>query len=144
MQGKLSIFLFCGVWAAAAQTPDFEREIQPILKNSCAACHSGDKAMGALRLDSRAAALADMLQAPMPGERPERQRYPDGLSRREVEVLQIVARGRTYQQIADELVLSQKTVARHISNIFDKTGAGNRTEAAAFALRSGLFQLQPG
>jgi hypothetical protein len=57
MQGKLSVLLLCGVWAAAAQTPDFERDIQPILKTSCAACHSGDKAMGALRLDSRTAAL---------------------------------------------------------------------------------------
>jgi hypothetical protein len=57
MSGKLFVFLLCGAWAAAAQAPDFARDIQPILKTSCGACHSGEKAMGALRLDSRTAAL---------------------------------------------------------------------------------------
>ncbi len=64
--------------------------------------------------------------------------YPDGLSAREVEVLRLVAAGRTNQQIAGELFISLNTVARHVSNIFDKTGAANRTEAGAYAARHGL------
>ena len=63
---------------------------------------------------------------------------PDGLSAREVEVLRLIAAGRSNQQIADELVISLNTVARHVSNIFDKTGVANRAEAAAYALRRGL------
>jgi hypothetical protein len=55
MLGKLSAFL-CGGAALLAAAPDFGREIYPILKNSCLSCHAGEKAMGALRLDSRVAA----------------------------------------------------------------------------------------
>ena len=64
--------------------------------------------------------------------------YPNGLSEREVEVLRLVAAGRTNQQIADELVISLNTVARHVSNIFGKTGVANRAEAASYAHRRGL------
>jgi predicted ATPase/DNA-binding CsgD family transcriptional regulator len=65
-------------------------------------------------------------------------RTPDGLSEREVEVLRLLAAGRSNREIADALVISLNTVARHVSNIFDKVGAQNRTEAAAFAHRHGL------
>ncbi len=58
---------------------------------------------------------------------------PGGLTAREVEVLRLVARGRSNPQVATELVLSEKTVARHLSNIFTKTGVTSRTEAAAWA-----------
>jgi len=58
---------------------------------------------------------------------------PDGLTAREAEVLRLVAAGRTNPQIAQELVLSEKTVARHLSNIFGKIGVASRTEAAAYA-----------
>jgi DNA-binding CsgD family transcriptional regulator len=64
--------------------------------------------------------------------------YPDGLSEREVEVIRLVAAGRSNQQIADELVISLNTVARHVSNIFGKTGVANRAEAASYAHRRGL------
>jgi len=57
---------------------------------------------------------------------------PAGLSHREMEVIGLIARGCTNQQIADELVISLHTVARHVANIFNKTGAANRTEAAHF------------
>jgi len=57
------------------------------------------------------------------------------LSAREAEVLELLALGKTNQQIADELVISAYTVARHVSHIFAKTGALNRTEAARFAGR---------
>ncbi|HET9476771.1 MAG TPA: LuxR C-terminal-related transcriptional regulator, partial [Dehalococcoidia bacterium] len=64
--------------------------------------------------------------------------FPDTLSAREVEVLLLVARGRSNQQIADDLVLSIKTVARHISNIFNKTRVSNRSAATAYAFEHGL------
>jgi DNA-binding CsgD family transcriptional regulator/tetratricopeptide (TPR) repeat protein len=64
--------------------------------------------------------------------------FPGGLSEREVEVLQLVAAGKSNQQIADELVISFNTVQRHVGNILSKTGLTNRTEAAAYAHRQGL------
>ncbi|HEX6556060.1 MAG TPA: protein kinase [Ktedonobacteraceae bacterium] len=64
--------------------------------------------------------------------------YPAGLTVREVEVLQLVARGMTNTQIAHELVLSEKTVATHLTHIFNKTNSENRAAAVAFAMRQGL------
>lgn len=63
---------------------------------------------------------------------------PGGLTAREAEVLALVAGGRTNREVADRLVLSEKTVARHLSNIFTKLGVSTRTEAAAFAYEHGL------
>lgn len=63
---------------------------------------------------------------------------PDGLTGREVEVLALVALGKTNRQVAAELVLSEKTVARHLSNIFTKLGLSSRTAAAAYAHDHGL------
>jgi DNA-binding CsgD family transcriptional regulator len=63
---------------------------------------------------------------------------PDGLTARELEVLRLVAAGRTNPQIAAELFLSEKTVARHLSNIFGKTNVKSRTEAAAYAFQHQL------
>jgi DNA-binding CsgD family transcriptional regulator/pimeloyl-ACP methyl ester carboxylesterase len=61
-----------------------------------------------------------------------------GLSSREVEVLRLLAAGRSNQQIADELVISLNTVIRHVSNIFSKIGAANRTEASVYARDNGI------
>ena len=60
------------------------------------------------------------------------------LSDREVEVLRLLASGRSNQEIADALVISLNTVRRHVSNIFDKTGAANRAQATAYAKDHGL------
>ena len=62
----------------------------------------------------------------------------DGLTTREVEVLRLVSEGSSNAQIAATLVLSEKTVARHVSNIFGKLGVGSRTAAAAYAFQHGL------
>jgi DNA-binding CsgD family transcriptional regulator/pimeloyl-ACP methyl ester carboxylesterase len=62
----------------------------------------------------------------------------NGLSAREVEVLRLIAAGKSNPQIADELVISLNTVQRHVSNILAKTGLSNRTEAASYATRHGL------
>jgi len=63
---------------------------------------------------------------------------PGGLTAREVEVLRLVARGRSNNEIATELVVSEKTVARHLSNIFGKLDVSSRTAAAAFAFEHDL------
>lgn len=63
---------------------------------------------------------------------------PGGLTAREVEVLRLVAAGRSNPEIAAELVLSEKTVARHLSNIFAKLEVSSRTAAAAYAFQQHL------
>lgn len=63
---------------------------------------------------------------------------PDGLTPREVEVLRLVAAGRSNRAIAGELFVSEKTVARHLSNMYGKLGLSSRTAAAAYAYEHGL------
>ena len=65
--------------------------------------------------------------------------YPDGLTEREVEVLRLISVGKTDRAIAEELIISVRTVTTHVGNILNKTGAANRTEAATYATRRGLF-----
>ena len=61
-----------------------------------------------------------------------------GLSAREIEVLRLVAAGKTNQAIAAELFLSDRTVERHVSNILAKLDVGSRTAAAAYAFERGI------
>ena len=65
-------------------------------------------------------------------------RAAGGLTAREVEVLGLVATGKTNRAIAADLFLSEKTVARHVSNIFTKLGVSSRSAATAFAYENGL------
>jgi DNA-binding NarL/FixJ family response regulator len=67
---------------------------------------------------------------------------PDELSSREVDVLRLVATGRSNREIGAELFISGHTVANHMRSILRKTGAANRTEAAGYAYRHSL--LDPG
>jgi DNA-binding CsgD family transcriptional regulator len=64
---------------------------------------------------------------------------PNSLTDREVEVLGLVATGRTNRAVADALGISVKTVARHVSNIFGKLGVSTRAAATAYAHRKGLI-----
>ena len=63
------------------------------------------------------------------------------LTEREVEVLRLVAQGLTNQEIAEKLVISERTVGTHVSNILGKLHLANRTQAALYALREGLASL---
>ena len=63
---------------------------------------------------------------------------PDGLTRREGEVLTLVADGRSNREIADALYISDRTVARHLTNIYTKIGVTSRTQAARYAIDRGM------
>jgi NarL family two-component system response regulator LiaR len=63
------------------------------------------------------------------------------LTEREIEIVQQMALGRTNQEIADDLVLSERTVRTHVTNILAKLGLSNRTQAVLYALRWGIAHI---
>ncbi len=65
----------------------------------------------------------------------------DPLTRRELETLRLIARGMSNQEIATELVVHERTIAKYVSSILDKLQLANRTQAALYALREGLTDL---
>lgn len=67
----------------------------------------------------------------------------DPLSERELEVLELVVAGMTNSEIAESLVISEATVKNHLKNILEKLHLRNRTEAAVYAVRSGLIEDCP-
>jgi two-component system, NarL family, response regulator LiaR len=64
----------------------------------------------------------------------------DPLSEREMEVLRLIAEGLSNQEIADRLVISERTARNHVGNILSKLHLANRTQAALFAIRKGFYQ----
>jgi DNA-binding NarL/FixJ family response regulator len=93
------------------------------------------KRLGAqLYADAASAVLADLSRGL--GAPPQASQLPYGLTPREAEVLWLIAAGKTNQEIAEELVLSIRTVERHISTVYEKlqlTGRAARASAAAIA-----------
>jgi DNA-binding NarL/FixJ family response regulator len=71
----------------------------------------------------------------------QRQQPPDALSQRELEVLNLVAKGMSNKTIALELFIGERTVKAHITNIFQKLGVSDRTEAVTQALQRGIIEL---
>jgi DNA-binding NarL/FixJ family response regulator len=69
-----------------------------------------------------------------------RQGQPAGLTDREVEVLRLVAQGRTNREIADALVVTEKTAGHHVEHIYAKAGVSTRVGAALFAMRHDLAE----
>ena len=67
---------------------------------------------------------------------------PTTLSGRETEVLRLIARGKANKEIAAELMIGEKTVKTHVSSILNKLGVQSRTQAALYAVQSGLTALQ--
>jgi HD-GYP domain-containing protein (c-di-GMP phosphodiesterase class II) len=68
-----------------------------------------------------------------------RQEWPAELTRREVEVLRLLAKGFSNKEIARQLTVSAKTVGSHVEHIYAKTGVSNRAQASLFAMRHGLM-----
>jgi DNA-binding CsgD family transcriptional regulator len=85
-----------------------------------------------------ALARADALAVQLNASRAEQPAYPAGLTAREVEVLRLVAEGRTDREIAEALFVSPRTVTTHITNILSKLDVASRAAAAAYAVREGL------
>ncbi len=107
------------------------------------ACRAAGDEEGARSSFEAAAAIFGALGAALDARRIDELRasrsvLPAGLSAREAEVLRLVASGHANKTIAAELGLSPKTVDRHLSNIFTKTGVASRTAAAAFAFQHGM------
>ena len=106
-----------------------------------AATAQGDAATAEMELDAARAAFVALGAAPeleqlerlAPGQQ---RRAAHGLTSREVEVVRLLATGATNRAMADELFISEKTVARHLSNIYLKLDLSTR--AAAFAFQHGI------
>jgi DNA-binding NarL/FixJ family response regulator len=64
---------------------------------------------------------------------------PSGLTKREIEILQHIAGGATNKQVAEQMCISEKTVGRHLANIYAKLGVSSRTAAVAWAHANNLL-----
>ena len=101
------------------------------------------EAASALRAEARAgrvdagAAAAVLSAAGHPASR--RPARPADLTGREIEVLQLLARGLSNKEIAERLVISRKTAGHHVEHIYAKTGTTNRALASLFAANHGLI-----
>jgi DNA-binding CsgD family transcriptional regulator len=83
-------------------------------------------------------ARISLAPASIPEQTRRRLSLLDGLTRRETEVLGHLVAGRSYQEIAQSLFISEKTVSVHVSNLLRKTGTSSRVEVAAYARRHGV------
>jgi NarL family two-component system response regulator LiaR len=72
---------------------------------------------------------------------PQRSPTPDPLTERELEVLKLLAQGKSNREIAEQLVITELTVRTHVSNILGKLHLASRTQAALYALKEGLASL---
>ena len=111
---------------------------------------NGDRAKAHELLDQALAITVPLVMEPLSGrvkallERAGTQGtasrvHPSGLTEREVEVLRLIAAGKTDRDIAEALVIGVRTVSTHVGNILNKVGAANRTEAATYANKLGLI-----
>jgi DNA-binding NarL/FixJ family response regulator len=116
-----------GTWVRA-HTPYDEARTRALLADACRAL--GDRESAERELDAARAIFEEL------GALPDLARLTqtdDVLSPRELEVLKLLATGATNRAIAEQLVLSERTVDRHVSNIFGKLGVTSRAAATAYA-----------
>ncbi len=119
----------------------------------CLRLGTGDREKAAALLDESLAIATELgmrplmervanLQGALKTQPVAKATYPDGLTQREVEVLRLLAQGRSNSQIAQELVVAEGTTRRHVANIYEKIDVANRTEATRYALKEGLLSLE--
>jgi DNA-binding NarL/FixJ family response regulator len=132
---------------------DRAEEALPVLRDACRRWHELGAAYDAARtcvrlaaayraLGDETSAVAEAARAAATYERLGAHRpfeeSPGGLTRRECAVLALVADGRSNREVGEELFISDRTVARHLTNIFHKIGVTSRTQAARYAIDHGL------
>lgn len=130
----------CGGWGELEAPYDAARA-HVLIGLACRAL--GDEDSAQMELDAARSLFVQLDAAPdlvrvEELSRVRARRVAGGLTAREVEVLRLVATGVTNRAIASELVISEKTVATHVSNIFTKLGLSSRSAATAYAYRHGL------
>jgi DNA-binding NarL/FixJ family response regulator len=134
---------FATVWEywSALEVPYEIARLRLLIAQACK--QAGDEHTASLELETAKRAFEqlgaahelnrfDVSSSSTPAETPGR------LSPRELEILSLVARGKTNREIGSELVISERTVARHMSNIFSKLDVTSRTAASAFAFENNL------
>ncbi len=107
------------------------------LSKALRAVMSGDYWIGGERVVNLVAALNDLMKKA--AETPEKKTY--GLTPRELEVVTCIVEGCSNKDVARQFSISEETVKRHLSNIFDKTGVSTRLELALFAIAHKLVTL---
>lgn len=107
------------------------------LSKALRAVMSGDYWIGGERVVNLVAALNDLMKKA--AETPEKKTY--GLTPRELEVVTCIVEGCSNKDVAKQFSISEETVKRHLSNIFDKTGVSTRLELALFAIAHKLVTL---
>jgi len=136
----------CGIPQSPVERFDYERAVAAVR------IHVGEQAFASAWARGRSMTLKQVLEVPTlaamstlpanehPPKATSRQSlsYPAGLTAREVEVLQLVARGLTDAQVADRLVISPRTVNAHLTSIYNKLGVDTRTAASRFAIEHQL------
>ena len=107
------------------------------LHTAIRAVFAGDYWIGGKRVVNLVSALQDLMRQAQP---PQRKTY--GLTPRELDVVGCIVEGCSNRDIAKQFTLSEETVKRHLSNIFDKTGVSTRLELALFAIAHQLVAPQ--
>jgi DNA-binding NarL/FixJ family response regulator len=120
----------------AVDAPYEAARVSVLLSRACAAL--GDEDAAALELDAAREVFERLGAAPdLAGLAPAESH---GLTARELEVLRLVATGKSNREISAELVISEHTVARHVQNIFAKLGVSSRTAATAYAFEHDMVR----
>jgi DNA-binding CsgD family transcriptional regulator len=141
--GRAALAALRGAWAAwqGIEAPYEAARVRVLIGLACRAL--GDDDTAELELDTARWVFRQLGAAPDVARvealsRPGAATAPGGLTVREVEVLRLVAAGKTNREIAKALVLSDHTVRRHMQNIFNKIGVSSRAGATAFAFQRDL------
>ena len=141
---RAAVVVLRGAWQAwrELEAPYEAARVRVLVGLGCRAL--GDEEAAAMELDAARSVFVQLGAAPdlarlqaLGGREATSRRH--GLTERELQVLRLVAAGRTNHAIATDLVLAEKTVDRHVSNIYAKLGVSSRAAATAYAYRHQLL-----